>query len=255
MLNRLNTINFSETQSRKHLERAYGVLGKTLVNRIIAFALYLLGAKREDICEYLSIPTNTLVSLFTRIFKNGVEGFKDRRLSINSVQPKTRSEKLFCEITEGGNISIIDGNQSLSLNIPVENISQRKVVLLTFVENGLLSRSAVSRVLGVSIRHVNNLKKKLEKEDAFGLQDQRSGQIDDYKFTPRIKSKLIMQFVENAINGRKTSSKILGKDLEANKQLILSARSIRMHISKLGMTGMGKKIRDMSCSQKKLFRK
>lgn len=251
MSNNLKTINFSETLSRKRLERAHGILGEVLTGRIIAFALYLLGAKREDISEFLTIPTNTLVSLFTRIFKRGVEAFKDGRASRNSGQPEVRPEKLFCEITEGANISIIHGDKDLLLNIPVENVLQRKVVLLTLAENGLLSRPAVSQALDISIRHVNNLKKKLEKDDASGLLDQRKGQIDDYKFTPGIKSKLIMQFVENAINGRKTSSKILEKDLETNEQLTLPARSIRRHISKLGMSGMGEKLLNMICSQKK----
>jgi len=52
-------LNFSKIHSNKRIEKAYESLGVKIVTRIIGFTLFLLGAKREDIAQYLQMPMGT----------------------------------------------------------------------------------------------------------------------------------------------------------------------------------------------------
>ncbi len=67
-------LNFSKTHSNKRLEKAYEGFGVNVIKRIIGFSLFLLGAKREDIAQYLQIPMGTFLSFLTC---NGVKSTFD----------------------------------------------------------------------------------------------------------------------------------------------------------------------------------
>jgi hypothetical protein len=49
-------LSFSKTHSDKRIDKAYKTCGADIVNRIIGFALFLFGAKREDIAKSLQMP-------------------------------------------------------------------------------------------------------------------------------------------------------------------------------------------------------
>ncbi len=74
-------LHFSKTHSNKRIEKAYESLGVKVVNRIIGFTLFLLGAKREDIAKYLQMPVGTFLSFLTRTDRYGLLAFEDRRKS------------------------------------------------------------------------------------------------------------------------------------------------------------------------------
>jgi len=65
-------LEFSRAHSESRIEKASGTLGEAVVKRILAFALFLLGARREDISQHLAIPLGTLFSLLTRIGREGL---------------------------------------------------------------------------------------------------------------------------------------------------------------------------------------
>ena len=74
-------LKFSKTHSDKRLEKAYERLGVKIITRIIGFTLFLLGAKREDIAQYLQTPVGTFLSFLTRTDRYGLLAFEDRRKS------------------------------------------------------------------------------------------------------------------------------------------------------------------------------
>ena len=117
--------------------------------------------------------------------------------------------------------------------------------LLTFLDNGLITRKEVAQALGFSCGNTDKLLRKIRTEDVSGLLDKRRGQQKDHVFTPEIKSELILQFTSNAVSGKSTSGSALAHDLKERTQLDLSDRSIRMYISKLGLKDMDKKLRSM----------
>ena len=138
MLNCPYSLAFSSTHSLKRLEKADKILGKSLVNRIIGFALFLLGAKREDIAQYLSLPFGTFLSFLTRIDQHGLLAFEDRRKlpSVQHEKVRTPPEKIRLSLKDTS-ICIQSGCQNQSLNIPCNNSLQSKVVLLSFFKSGL----------------------------------------------------------------------------------------------------------------------
>ncbi len=251
MSNYLNKLELSESKSKKRLEKAYAFMGKALINRIIAYALYLLGANRDDIADLLSMPKGTLLCLLTRLSRNGLVGLSDGRGKNNATIIRTGSKDLEYEVECNGDIIIKSGFVKSILKIVGTDVLQKKIVLLTFLENKLISYDMVARSLGVSVRHVSNLLKKLRVKGVASLSDQRIGQQQDYVYTPEIKSELILQFAVNASGNGKISSHALASDIQKRANVDLSERSIRLHISKLGLNMISRKMKDLICSQKK----
>jgi len=217
------------------MEKAYKSLGVKIVTRIIGFTLFLLGAKREDIAQYLQMPVGTFLSFLTRTDQYGLLAFEDRRKSAYIKVVKTEPlVKVSLAMTEQ-NIIIQLGGNSQAIIIPRKNLLQCKVILLTFVTNGLLTAKEVSEVLGFSVRHTRDLNVKMHEGDVYWLIDKRKGQIQDYRFTPEIKAELIQQVAANAITGKPTSSRAVSQQIKERCNLVLPDRSVRLHMNKLGL--------------------
>ncbi len=236
----LPDLDYSSTHQNNRLSQARDVLGAALVNRIIAFALFLFGANRKEISKYLQVPHDTLLSFYTRVTKLGLSGFEDRRAKPVQ-QPDANRGDLRCSIIKG-QLALHWGGKNKIINIPQNNSLQSKIILLTFLDNGLLTRKEAAQALGFSCGNTDKLLRKIRTEDVSGLIDKRRGQQQDYVFVPEIKSELILQFTSNAVSGKSTSGASLAKDLKERTQYDLSDRSIRMYISKLGLKDMGKKL-------------
>lgn len=228
-------LTFSSAHRKKRRETAAEVMGVDVVDRIIAFALFLLGAKREEVAEYTSIPLGTLFSFLTRMRDLGLAALQDRRTTDSSprvdVQDAPRcavgsdEQWMYLSVGPWGNL----------LKVPQANLLQRKTVLVTFLENGLLTTAEVAGAVGLSTRRVRDLQTGLREQDVAALMDKRVGQQTDYRFSPEAKSELVQQFAVNAISGRPTSSRALEKGIEDRCGLRLPDRSIRVHMRKLGL--------------------
>jgi hypothetical protein len=251
MLNCRDVLSFSSAYSKKRLEKAFAVLGKAIVKRIIGFALFLLGANRKDIAQYLEVPFGTFLSFLSRVEKHGFLGFEDRRKT--SSVPAPRSESVF-------NLSVRTNKQSInielnrernSISIPVNNTLQTKAVLLTLMSNGLISAKQTSAVLGLSERHTRELNNRLQQRDVHGLIDKRKGQMKDYRFIPEIKAEVVQQFAAHAITGRSTSSRVITEQINQRCDLDLADRSIRLHVQKLGLSRIVKSLPELIEALKK----
>ena len=235
-------LHFSKTHFNKRIEKAYESLGVKVANRIIGFTLFLLGAKREDIAKYLQMPVGTFLSFLTRTNRYGLLAFEDRRKSTHKKVVETEaSVKASLALTNQSLIVQLGGNNQ-AIIIPRKNLLQCKVILLTFVNNGLLTAKEVSDVLGFSVRHIRDLNVKMHEGDAYWLIDKRKGQIQDYRFTPKIKAELIQQVAANAITGKSTSSRAVSQQIEDRCNLILPDRSVRLHMKKLGLPQISKSL-------------
>ena len=256
MLNCLSQLKFSESKSANRREKACSIVGEVATNRVIAYALFLLGANRDDIGKFLSIPKGTLLCFFTRFSKNGLFAFSDgRRKNGDAIPEQVESGNVSCGIEmSNGDLCMEFGSTRTVLHIPDTDELRRKVVLLTFLESGLVSCGEVARALGISVRHVGNLLRKFKDKGASSLLDQRQGQRHDYVYTPELKSELILQFVVNASEGKKTSGQAIVSAIQERKQIVLSDRSVRHHVSRLGLNMIAGKITETVSSQKKTRR-
>lgn len=235
-------LHFSKTHSNKRIEKAYESLGVKIVTRIIGFTLFLLGAKREDIARYLQISIGTFLSFLTRADQYGLLAFEDRRKSAYKKVVITKAPvKVSLAVTEQ-NVIIQLGTNNQEIIIPRKNLLQCKVILLTFVNNGLLTAKEVSDVLGFSVRHTRDLNGKMHEGDVYCLIDKRKGQIQDYRFTPEIKAELIQQVAANAITGKPTSSRAVSQQIKERCNLVLPDRSVRLHMNKLALPKISKSL-------------
>lgn len=251
MLNYPSNLEYSATFSAKRLKKAYDIFGANTVKRIIGFALFLLGANREDIADYLKVPFGTFLSFLTRVEKYGLPAFEDHRKTQVIQHPKTEMPVSMCFSVGDKSVSIHLASGHHPVNIPPDNSLQAKVVLLTFLNSGLVSTKEISDILGISERHTRELNYRLHDEDAYALIDKRRGQLKDYRFTPEIKAELVQQFAVNAISGQKTSSRMIAEHIEKRCNLHLSDRSIRFHMQKLGLYKIVKSLPQIVITLKK----
>jgi len=247
MTNCPTTLNYSRTHARKRLDKAVGLMGQGVVKRIIAFALFLLGARRRDIAQYLKLPYGTLLSFLTRADKHGPEAFVDRRRSspqpADLQPPDSHPAEAPFEIREREekmHSTLQLGPESQALNLPRSDCLRQKIVLLSFLEDGLLCADEVAALLACSPGHARHLARKMREQGAESLIDRRRGQLVDYRFTPDIKAELIQQFAAHAVSGQSTSSRALAQAIAERLEVNLPDRSIRWQLGRLGLPRIAK---------------
>ena len=235
--------SFSQLYSQKRLVIADKILGVLVVKRIIGIALYLLGASRKSVAEFLEMPYDTFKSLTERIEKSGTDVFYDRRETpaVSSVpEPEIKFQT---KVSTNKNNCIIEfGRAGREIEIPLKNSMQLRVVLLSLLHSKIISSEDISQILNYADSYIRRLAEKLYDNDVDVLFDQRRGQKTDYIFTSAVKAEMIIQVASNAITGKSTSSSTVANDLQVRNGINLSPRSIRMHISKLGLNDIDKKL-------------
>ncbi len=242
MLNYPIDLSFSKPLSNKRLKKAYESLGVKVISRIIGYTFFLLGAKREDITQYLQMSLGTFLSFLTRTDRYGILAFEDRRKSLSIKVVKTEAPlKVTLGVTDQSVVIQLNRNEQ-AIIMPRKNVLQYKVILLSFLNSGLLSTKEVSEVLGFSVRHTRDLKNKLYDGDAYCLIDKRKGQLQDYRFTPEVKAELIQQVAANAVTNKPTSSRVISEQVNERCGLSLPDRSVRLHMKNLGLPKISKSL-------------
>jgi len=230
------SFSFSHRLSIERLKKARNIFGTRVIDRILCFALFLLGVDRASISKELNIPSGSVRSIIRALFNSGVSALEDRRHSTSTFLPYKKEKVSSVNVHNDANDLVIDFGSLFKLNIPRTNTTQAKTVLLSIVNNGLLSARKAGEVLNYSTDHIHILAHKLKTEDANTFIDKRQGPQQDFVFTPKAKAELIQQFSANAAFRKKTSSTALAKDIKERCGLDLSPRTIRFHIEKLGLS-------------------
>jgi hypothetical protein len=227
-------LSFSQELSDQRISQAETLLSKTIVRKILAYALFLLGVKRSAISSFLNMPPGTIRSLVLAITRRGLSGFEDQRSKTSSFKPPLPEQIAPTIGMEDSWVKVDFQIGNLVLRIPDTNPVQKRIVLLSLENSGLLERSDVADALHLSVDRTGKLARQLAQEDVKGILDQRQ----DYRFTPEIKAELIQQFVIEAVAQRSTGGEQLAKKLEERCGLALSARSILSHLSKFGLSSI-----------------
>lgn len=254
MPNCQDDLTFSSTHARKRREAARESLGEGTALKIIAFGLFLVGAKREDIAGFLGMPMGTLLSFLTRVSTYGLDALRDRRRTTATPQPRPKAtdDKPPCSVQiDQEHLQVTFGVLGSKLTVPLANSLQSRALLFTLLDNGLLAAEEVAQTLALSPRRVRELTAAMREKDIVSLIDQRRGQTQDYRFTPEIKSELVQQVAVNAITGQSTSSGAIAEGLQQRCNLELSDRSIRWHMNKLGLTRIAQTLPALVSAPKK----
>ncbi len=243
-------LNFSFKLSLQRMVQTENILGRSILNRIMCFSLYNLGVNRKNISTALNIPLGTVKSIIRAINQGGIVAFDDRRKKITTVvtSPSPPIQKTIVNIEKQSTIITLGQSE---IKIPNGNPLQKKVFLLTLLNNGILSNSLIAEILNISKAHVSNLLKGLRDNDILSLIDKRKGQQKDYVFNETIKSELIQQFVANTISGNSTSSANITRQVNTACNSNISDRAIRQHISKLGLNKIKRSLPELLDELKK----
>ena len=242
--------SFSAALQQQRLGQARRILGAKVVDRILCFALYLLGIERSSIAELTRSPAGTVRSVVRAVLHDGVPAFEDRRRrSSTFLPPQPEGMKVTMERDEQGLGVGLEGRGRIQ--IPRENTLQTRVVLLTLLHSGLVGTREVSEVLGLSTVQTLNLARALEREDIRGLIDKREGQKQEYRFTAEVKAELIQQFVLDIVAEGRASGRSLSEHLLSRCELHLSERSVRDQLGKLGLSRIKESLPNLLSGLKK----
>jgi len=229
-------LTFSEEFRDRRIDQAEGVLGPKVVRRMLAYSLFLLGATRSAIASFLDMPAGSVRSLVLALHQRGLPALEDQRTKTSSfkahapvaVRPVLECQESCLRVCLGIGEQVVD--------IPNSNVVQKRVVLLTLLQNGLLERSEVAEALGLSSDRTGRLARTLQLEDVEAILDHRQGQQKDWRFTSEVKAELIQQFVLDTVKHGQVTGEQLAQHLNERCQLELSPRSILHHVSALGLS-------------------
>jgi len=227
MLNYQDLPRLTPEQCRKRFESAMSALGEGVLTRLIAFALFALGAKRSGIAEELGLPSPTLTSLGQRVLRDGLPALEDRRCSSSTfLQHAPQEQRLEPKLTVGQENLVVAFKDDAKIELSRQNSIQCRTVLLTMLESGLLPASEVAAALELSTERVRQLRAKLIESDVEGLIDQRRGRQRDLLVTAEVKAEMIQQYVLNLQTGTSTSSRQITADLAARCDIRLATPAL-----------------------------
>lgn len=250
-----SALTFSGAHSDKRIQAAAKALGEGVVERVLAFALFLMGARREDIAQHLSIPLGTLLSLLTRLTRDGVPALEDRRHSHSQFLPAAQPQAPAVQVAATASALVLDfGAEGRNVSIPATNVLQARVFLLTLLDNGWLERSQVADLLGYSSAHTARITRQLARGDVPALLDKRQGQQQDYRVTAAVKAELIQQYVVDVVARGKTSAEAISSQLQERCQITIPARTVRHHLARMGLPAIRHSLPELLAAVKKTSR-
>jgi hypothetical protein len=195
------------------------------------------------------MPIGTLFSLLNRFQKSGTNAFIHQNKK-QIIKPKENDLTTANDKNDQTKIEIIYGDQKESLTLALDannkitinssNPIQFKTLILTFMNSGFITLKKASEILNMSDRHLRTLNIKLQHHDVPSLIDKRQGQKIDYSVTKELKTELIQQYTANIISGKSTSSIEITKQLNEACHCNISDRTVRHHISNLGLDSIKK---------------
>jgi len=246
-------IEFSPEKSQERITRALRVFNPGVLNKILAFSIYLLGAKRRRVADLVGMPDESVKTAVRVALRDGFSALRDRRCSsVDRLPEACRAERQLSARREEECCVVDFGVQEKELRIPLAHRIEVRTVLLSLLNAGLLSSTEVATALGLSGARCRELAGKLSCHDVVeALVDKRQGQKQDYRVGPEKKAEIIQQFAARVVTGQSTSSDVLAKVVNAGSEVALSPRTVRWHMEKLGLGGIKKTLPELVRTLKK----
>ncbi len=243
-------LSFSPNLAAERMRRAFNIFGEGVVTKMLALALYLMGAKRTHIAEELQISENSIRNSLRKLFRDGLPALEDRRRTRSGFLPEPESTAVQVSAVHAGDELVLRlGNVCMPL--PLHNRIQCRTVLLSLVNAKLIRAKEAAGLLGLSDSHTRNLAASLRDNDVEALLDKRQGQLHSFVLTPEVKAEIVAQSAANAMTGHPTSGKAIASALRRRCGLELSDRTVRDGMMKLGLSQLAKKLPELVGSIKK----
>ena len=233
-------IEFSPEKSQERITSALKVFRPGVLNKILAFSIYLLGAKRRSVADMVGMPEESIKTTVRVTLRDGFAALRDRRCSSVESVPEVRKAELRLSARREDECCVVDfGVQKKELRIPLTRRIEARTVLLSLLNADLLSTAEVATTLGLSCSHCRELAGKLLSDGVVdALMDKRQGQKQDYRVGSEIKAEIILQFAARVVTGKSAASDVLSKAINMDNGVALSPRTVRWHMEKLGLGGI-----------------
>ena len=234
-------IEFSPEKASIRFATALRVFTPTVLYRIVAFVLFLLGAKRVDIAKATNMPVESVKTLVRVVNRDGFQALRDRRRKDNycvSIPAKRRPR---IAVRRQGDFCLVEfcESEDLKIEIPLSHQIQIRTILLSLLNAKLISTKDTADVLGICEAYCRELAGKLNCADIpDALLDRRRGQMSDYRVGSEEKAELILQFAALTVTGHSASSEILAQRVSEKTHTAISPRTIRWHMNKLGLNNI-----------------
>lgn len=247
------SLTFSPQLSESRIGQAWESLGAGLIQRILCFALYLLGLNRSAIGRTLGIPPDTAKSIIKAVKRDGLRAMEDRRLKSSALLPKQEStQPPPITLRKDDDRLVVDfGIRDRALRLCRRDPLQMKTVLLSMFNSGLLSTRQVAEAIELTPSHTAALGRRLQEQGALSLVDQRQGQKEDFVVTPSVKAELIQQFTVDVITSGRTSSIAISEKLKERCGIVVPDRTVRHHLSRLGLRSIKRSLPQLVAAVKK----
>jgi len=229
----------STANDNKRLDSAVKVLGKDVLVRLLIYALYLLGFKRETLAKMFGYQLAGVKSIIDRINEYGLEGLIDQRRSIK--EPK----KLMPEVLLTDREATVTIPEPLSITVDRDDHLARKVLAACLVEAGAISAAQGAEFLGYTPQAFSRLLKRYREKGSADLLDKRKGQQRDYKVDLDVKSEILYQFLKLSSQNISFSSKDIHRAVnEAFPEKQISERTVRYHLTLLGFSQVHRRLKE-----------
>lgn len=245
-------LNFSARLSQTRIGHAYQLFGATVVQRLLCFALYLLGVNRSTIGELLKIPAETAKSIIKSVNKNGLSALEDRRHRSSSFLPIAEPDPPTIKVRESQDHITVDfGAGGRILRLSRQDALQLKIVLLSMFNSEMLTKSQVAKAIKLTPSHTGTLAQRLREKGAQALIDSRHGQKQEYRMPPSVKGELVQQFAVDIITSGKTSGEKISHELKKRCNISLPARTVRHHLAQMGLGKIKRSLPQLMVAVKK----
>ncbi len=246
------TLSFSHRLSEDRMERALESFGTGVIQRLLCFALYLLGVNRSVVGRSLEIPPETVKSIVKALNRNGLSALEDRRRPYSTFLPQAVPKQPPIRLRHQQKYVIVDfGGGGRRLKLSREDPLQLRIVLLSMLNGGLLSKPQVAEAIDLTLARTAALASQLTSEGTASLLDRRIGQKQDYRVTPEIKAELIQQFVLDLITAGRTSGNTIAEGLKVRCDISVPARTIRHHLAGMGLSKIKHSLPELVAAAKK----
>ncbi len=139
-------IEFSPEKSQERITSALKVFRPEVLNKILSFSIYLLGAKRQSVADIVGLPEESIKTTVRVTLRDGFAALRDRRYSgVVDVSEVRRSEPRLSARREDECCVVDFGVREKELRIPLTRRIEARAILLSllnadFRDGCLLSR-------------------------------------------------------------------------------------------------------------------
>lgn len=238
------------------MERALELFGPGVIQRVLCFALYLLGLNRRVIGQSLEIPSETVKSIVKALKRDGLGALEDRRQRLSTFLPQAAPRPQPITLKREQQHIVVDlGVEGKQLHLSTEDPLQVKTVLLSMLNDGLLSNHQIADAINFTPAYTATLARRLADDGVLALADQRQGQKQDYRMPPSRKAEVVQQFTLDIIARGKTSGDAISDELQERCHITIPARTVRHHLARMGLPTIKRSLPQLLAAVKKNSRK